>query len=409
MRRCYFVDFEVLGRLRKELLVEDKIDCYVASSNPERIVSLPRDAFNEACSKLVSSPFRCRPVYLEGVWGGTLIKRVRNLPDEMKNCAWSFELIPLEVSVLVEMGKEIVEIPFFTVVQKESESLMGSACCEKFGGYFPIRFNYDDSFHASGNMSIQAHPPREYCMEHFNEHGSQDESYYVVATGHGARTYLGFQENADADKFVEDIKESEKKHTTVDYKSYLNGFKSKPGMQFMIPGGTVHSSGRNQVVLEIGSLTIGSYTFKMYDYLRLDLDGAPRPIHSYHGEKVLKKERRGEWVKENLVQEPKLIRSGSDWAEYIVGEHDLIYFSLRRLELEKEMECDTQGVFHVLTLVDGEKVRVEAKDDPERFYEMNWLDIVVIPANLGPYVIKNLGDQPVCIHKTHLKDGFDNA
>ena len=176
----------------------------------------------------------------------------------------------------------------------------------------------------------------------------------------------------------------------------------------MLPAGTIHSSGRNQVVLEIGSLTIGSYTYKMYDYLRADLDGKPRPIHTYHGEKVLRKERTTSWVNENLVQEPRIIRSGDDWAEYIIGEHDLLYFSLRRFEFEKTIEDDTKGKFHVLTLVDGEKVIIQSLDDPERSYKQNYLDVVVVPANMGRYVVRNLGNQPVCIHKTMLKDGFIN-
>ena len=106
------------------------------------------------------------------------------------------------------------------------------------------------------------------------------------------------------------------------------------------------------------------------------------------------------------MQPPRLIRSGQGWAEYIVGEHELIYFSLRRLEFEKEIECDTQGTFHVLTLVDGERVIIQSKENPELCYEQNWLDIVVVPANVGKYVIKNLGDQPVYMHKTQLKDEF---
>ncbi len=65
----------------------------------------------------------------------------------------------------------------------------------------------------------------------------------------------------------------------------------------MLPAGTIHSSGQNQLVLEIGSLTIGSYTFKLYDYVRKDLDGTPRPIHSVYGEEVLSKERNASWVK----------------------------------------------------------------------------------------------------------------
>jgi hypothetical protein len=146
----------------------------------------------------------------------------------------------------------------------------------------------------------------------------------------------------------------------------------------------------------------------MYDYLRADLDGVPRPIHIYHGERVLKGERTESWVKENLVQQPRLIRKGSNWAEYIIGEHNLLYFSLRRLEFEKEIEGDTNGKFHVLTLVDGEKVEIRSLDNPELSYTQNYLDVVIVPANMGRYIVRNLSNQPVCLHKTMLKDDFIN-
>ncbi len=407
MRRCYYVDFEVAGHHRWELLRENVIDFYIIGNDTDNLKMLPGSTLSSLMSKLVKYPFRCKPVYNEGVWGGFYTKKVRNLPDTMRNCAWVFDLIPLEVSIVVEAGSHLLEFPYFTFVQKEGDALMGSECVKRFGGYFPIRFNYDDSWHSSGNMSIQLHSGHKYNMENYGEHGRQDESYYIVATGHGAKTYLGFNEDIDPDEFIEEVKRSEKKFTPVDYQKYINHIESRPGTQVMIPAGTIHSSGRNQVVLEIGSLSVGSYTYKMYDYLRADLDGKPRPIHSYHGEKNLRKERKSNWVRENLVQEPVLVRSGEDWAEYIVGEHDLLYFSLRRLEFEKEIEDDTNGKFHVLALVDGEKTVVSSVDNPELSFTQNYLDIIVVPANVGRYVIRNLGNQPVCMHKTMLKDGFE--
>ena len=60
----------------------------------------------------------------------------------------------------------------------------------------------------------------------------------------------------------------------------------------------------------------------------------------------------------------------------------------------------------MLTLVDGDRVRIRSKANPDRFYEADYLDIVVVPADMGEYVIENLGVEPVCIHKTMLKDGF---
>ncbi len=408
LRRCYYIDFELAGHLRWELLKNDEIDFYVASNYPNDLQLIPRKSFASITSELVKYPLRCKPVYIEGIWGGQYIKKLRNLPDNMRNAAWVFDLIPLEVSIVVEVGKQLIEFPFFTFVQKEGEQLMGIDCMNKFGGYFPIRFNYDDSYHSSGNMSVQVHSGHDYNIENYGEHGRQDESYYIVATGHGAKTFIGFNEGIDPDEFIQEVKKSEKDFTSVDYQKYVNHVQSYPGVQVMLPAGTIHSSGRNQVVLEIGSLTIGSYTYKMYDYLRADLDGIPRPIHTFHGEKVLRKERTTSWVKENLVQQPRLVRKGNDWAEYIVGEHNLLYFSLRRLEFEKEIEDNTNGKFHVLTLVDGENVIIQSLDCPELSYSQNYLDVVIVPANVGRYIIKNQGNQPVCIHKTMLKDGFIN-
>jgi len=420
LRRCYYIDFECALKLRKELWKENVPDLYIVGDGTcvikteidgydkvNEMRAMPWSTFCQIMSTLVKYPFRCKPVYLEGVWGGTYIKRLRHLPEGMENCAWVFDLIPMEVSILVDVEKTLIDFPFYSFVQKEGEAMMGKECVEKFGGYFPIRFNYDDTFHGSGNMSIQVHPDEEYIKKNFNEHGRQDESYYVVVAGHGAKTYLGFKNDANFEEFISEIKESEVSFKKVDHDNYVNSIPSKPGMQFMIPAGTIHASGRNQLVLEIGSLTVGSYTFKLYDYLRPDLDGIPRPIHTYHGERVLKKERRADWVSENIAQSPRTVRQGDGWQESIVGEHDLLYFSLRTFEFEKEIEDCTNGRFHVLTLVDGEKVRIESIDNPHYSREQEYLEVVVVPASIGRYRVVNLGNQPVVMHKTMLKDGFN--
>ena len=408
IRRCYYADFEVAVHLRAELLKDNLVDYYFCADQPDDLKMLTGDALRIILSSLAQYPFRCKPVYLEGVWGGSYIKRLRDLPDTMRNCAWVFDLIPMEVSVLVEVGKEVVEIPFCSFFMKEGDAVMGKSCVEKFHGYFPIRFNYDDSFHSTGNMSIQCHSGAKFNIDNFGEFGRQDESYYVVATGHGAKTFIGFRDDADLPQFFKDIQAADKEHKPVDYMKYVSYEESKPGLQVMLPAGTIHSSGRNQVVLEIGSLTIGSYTYKMYDYLRLDFDGKQRPIHTKLGEENVAKERRTSWIRENVVQKPRKVKEGDGWAEYIVGEHDLLYFTLRRYEFERTCEGNTEGVFHVLVLVDGDKIRIRSKADPSRYYDAEYLDMVVVPADMGEYVIENLGKEPVCVHKTHLKKGFEN-
>lgn len=408
MRRAYYVDFEIALQLRRLLLNKNAVDYYIDSTDMKSCRMVPRSAFNEITSALSKMPFRTRPVYIEGVWGGQYIKSLRKMPDTVKNVAWSFDFIPMEVSVVVEVGDEQLEMPFYTFLQSSEEAIMGSSCVEKFGGYFPIRFNYDDTFHSSGNMSIQVHSGAEYNKENFNEFGRQDESYYIVNAGHGAKTYVGFNNDIDPDEFIELAKKSEKEHFEIDYQKYVNGETSYPGLQVMIPAGTIHASGRNQVILEIGSLTVGSYTYKLYDYLRLDLDGYPRPIHTYHGERVLAKDRNRSWAKENIVVPPVVVREDENGRELVLGECDLLYFSLRQLEFEKEITDDTNGVFHVLSLVDGESVVVESIDHPELCYYQNYMDIIVVPSSVGRYRIRNLGNHPIKVHKTCLKNGFEN-
>ena len=404
MRRNYYVDFETAVDLRWSLIREKQLDYYITADVPEemQLVSFADllTLFDELCER----PFRCRPVYLEGVWGGFYFTRLRHLPSKMRNCAWIFDMIPMEVSIVAKLGDNEFEAPFFTFIQAMGEKLLGRQAMEQFGGYFPIRFNYDDTYHSNGNMSVQCHPDEAYVVKNHDELGRQDESYYVCVTAQGAKTFLGFNEKDSCREFFEKAREAEKTHELIDYEKYINAVPSVPGTQVMIPAGTVHASGRNQVILEIGSLTVGSYTYKLYDYQRIDPQtGLPRPIHLKMGSRVIHGERTKEWVRDNLVNHGYVVREGKDWKEVVVGEHDLLYFSLRNLIFWDKIEDDTDGLFHVLSLVDGEKVKVVSQEDPGKFYIMNSLDIVVIPASLGKYTIENLGVGSVTVHKTLLK------
>ncbi|MGM9739123.1 MAG: class I mannose-6-phosphate isomerase [Candidatus Cryptobacteroides sp.] len=415
IRRCYYCDFEMSVCSRRELLKNSAIDFYFLSDDPQNIQMLPFGAFADICAQLVKYPFRAKPCYLEGVWGGSYMKKLRNLPDNMRNAAWVFDFIPMEVSVLVEVGNEKLDINFCSFVCKEGVNLMGEDCVNKFHGYFPIRFNWDDSYHSTGNMSIQCHSGSAYNREHYGEFGRQDESYYVCVTGHDAKTFIGFRDDADIPQFFKDIEAADKEHKPCDYMKYVNYEESRPGLQVMLPAGTIHSSGRNQVILEIGSLTIGSYTYKMYDYLRLDFDGKQRPIHTKLGEENVAQHRRASVIHDPespdyIVQKPRVAVEGDGWKEVILGENEQLYFSLRRLDFEKTCRQDPCGDrFHVLSLVDGDQVLVRIVAHPERCFKMDFLDIVCVPADMGEYEIINLGKEPVMVHKTMLRDGYQDV
>lgn len=407
MRRNYFVDFEVTLRLRKELLEENAITFYILGSRKDHLQMLSKDSLQGVLDTLVQYPFRAKPVYLEGIWGGEYIRKIRQIPKDISpNIAWIFEFIPMEVSIEVEINGGIADIPFYTFVQKKGLEMMGQRCMEEFEGYFPIRFNYDDTWHSDGNMSVQVHPDEDFIIDHYNEFGRQDEAYYVIACGHGAKTYAGWK--GDGKEFLKLAEKSEKDHSDIDYQKYINSVPSVPGRQIMLPAGTIHASGRNQLILELGSLTIGSYTYKVYDYNRKDKAGKVRPIHTANAERVLRFERNSAWVDENIAIDPVLVDAGDDYQEYTVGKTDLMYYQTNRIELHTHGQYagSNHGQFTVLSLVDGEEIKVYSKSNPEFCFTQHYLDIVTIPATIEDYVIEAKGYQPVVVHKTFLKEGY---
>ena len=252
-----------------------------------------------------------------------------------------------------------------------------------------------------GNMAIQVHPPTNYIKKHFNERIGQNESYYIVVTEEGSKVFLGVREGIDRRKFYEEANKSKMEGTLIDYEKYVYSIESKPGDLFLIPAGTVHALGRNQVALEIGDAY--SYTFHIYDYLRPDLSGKLRPIHLDHAFRVIRFERTAYWVDKYLKPLPELVRFGEDWAEYCLGKRRDIYYKIHRLEFKSSIDDDTKGKFHILTLVEGERVSIQSKENSKRKFKLNFSETVIVPACFGNYSIVNMGNTWCKILKVFLK------
>ncbi|QYK50001.1 MAG: class I mannose-6-phosphate isomerase [Anaerolineales bacterium] len=406
LRQTYFIDNELAVKTRKELITSQAIDFYLLDSSLS--FSLLRKADLQAViEQLQGRPLRAKPIYIEGVWGGQFLKRYRNVPDHLVDkVAWSFELIHTEASLLVKAGEHLLDIPFLTVMNAAAERIVGPRMFKQFGGYLPIRFNYDDTWHSNGNMSIQCHPNDEMAREMYGDFAAQHEAYYVVLTGHGAKTYCGFKKDKDPQEFLELARRSEKDASIVDYQEYIHGIPSNVGRQILLPAGTIHGSGRNQLVLELGTMTMSAYTYKIYDYTRMDITGKPRPLHTKLAEQALRFERDEDWVMENIAFEPRLVAEGAGWKELLVGQFDDIYFETHRVEMEtgSRYQGDNGDGFCVLTIVDGEAARIQSLEDPSKYYDARYLDVILVPASLGRYEVIAQGKQPVALHKAFVRE-----
>jgi mannose-6-phosphate isomerase class I len=292
------------------------------------------------------------------------------------------------MSLIVDINHTELEIPFITLLSKERERIMGEKVSKKFGWFFPLRVHYDDSFDG-GNMAIQVHPNGVYVKKHFNESVGQHEAYYILTAKPGSKVYLGLKEDINLKSFYEEAEKARKERVPLDYESYVNSIPSKAGDLFLIPAGTIHALGENQVCLEIG--TSYGYTFHVYDYLRPDLSGKLRETHLEHAFRAIKSYRKTDWVANNLKQSPRIIRSDQGNVECLLGRLRQMPFEVCRAEFAKKMEGDTCGTFHILTLVEGKGVEICSCKDPRRSIKIKFSETVIIPACLGKYEISGKG------------------
>jgi len=372
----------IFDKHRRSLL--KKMSYYILLEDD--IKALSRKDLVKISDSLSSQPFILEPLYIPGPWGGQWIKSQRKLDQSYLNCAWAFEAVTGDMHLPVLVNRRFLfRLPFQTFLALSRRKIMGEKLCKRFGFFFPVRVHYDDSYDG-GNMAIQVHPNKAYVMKHFGEKVGQHEAYYIVVKKERAGVYLGLKEGIDVNELKMQVSRSHLNKVPFDYENYINFIESKVGDLFLIPAGTVHALGKDQVCLEIG--TSYGYTFHLYDYLRPDLRGNLREIHIEHAFAALKEYRRERWVRKNLVQEPRLIRVQGNSREYLLGRRRGMIFEVRRLELEPGKWLDkTDGTFHVLTLLEGETIELHPVSNSSKPFVLKHTRTVIVPEAVGEYVI----------------------
>ncbi len=383
-KRGYFVDWRAADRLKCSLY--DRIDFLLDANDASAPKMISGRAFRLGLETAVRRPLRLVPFFDPGPWGGEWMRRTFDLPPDAPNYAWCFDCVPEENSLLLGFGAARVEIPASDLVFRHPRELLGEAVFARFGAEFPIRFDLLDTMEG-GNLSLQVHPLAGYIREHFGMAYTQDESYYLLDAAPGAVVYLGLKDGADRNAMISDLRRAQQGEFQFPAERYVSAWPARKHDHFLIPAGTIHCSGRNSMVLEV-SATPYIFTFKLWDWGRLGLNGEPRPIHIEHGIRNVQWNRTKDWVRRELLNRVEPVASGPGWTEERTGLHALEFIETRRHWFTAPVPHHTNGTVHVLNLVEGEEAIVESPDGAFDPFPVHYAETFIVPAAVGPYTIR---------------------
>lgn len=387
-KRSFFVDWRICDRYKKTIM--DRWDYVIDTTIVEKPKLISGSALKAALSEAATRPFRVVPFFDPGPWGGQWLKEVCDLDRDQQNFAWGFDCVPEENSLLFSFENILFETPAINLVFAEPERLLGKKVFEAFGTEFPIRFDFLDTMEG-GNLSLQVHPLKEYIREKFGMAYTQDESYYILDAKEGASVYLGLKEEVVPEKMVHELEQVQDTGGNFDAEKYVEKWAVKKHDHILIPAGTIHCSGADTVVLEI-SATPYIFTFKLWDWGRMGLDGKPRPISIDHGKQAIQWDRTASWTEENIINRFEKAGEGDGWREERTGLDETSFIETRRHWFSKKVIHNTNGNFNVLNLIEGRETIVESPDNSFEPFIIHYAETFIVPATVGAYSIRPYGE-----------------
>ena len=385
-KRGFFIEWRLADRYKKERY--EKFTYLLDTEKENAPVLTTGNAFRGALQQLARQPFRMEPYFDPGVWGGQWMKENFGLDASKENFAWSFDGVPEENSLLLDFGSCVVETPALNLVYAHPRELLGDRVHARFGKEFPIRFDMLDTMHGQ-NLSLQVHPLTEYIQSHFHMHYTQDESYYLLdAAGEAPCVYLGIKAGTKPEEMIDALQTAQNGGKPFPAEKFVNKIPVKKHDHVLIPAGTVHCSGADTMVLEI-SATPYIFTFKLWDWGRVDLDGKPRPIHLEHGAANIQWYRNTEWVHRNLVNAVAEVYTGENGTVVRTGLHEREFLDTFRFTTSSALPVHRNGSVHMLNLVDGTRAVLRSKSDAFPPLELHYAETCIVPQAAGDYEISS--------------------
>ncbi len=406
-----YSDYYMLKR-QKDYMYE-AMDFYIENYFEDDLVLINKDTYDEIMSTLVKYPIHEVKIFSPGPWGAYRYRDMDYGVENLSNNAWN-KIAGPELRILIDFGgKRSISMPMLNTMQYGKE-LVGELIDKQYPGLFPLDIWLDDGWHPTPqpaeriSMPMHIHPSSKYVEDHFDEPLGRYETYYIAEAYEGANTWMGFQDDADIEEWERLCEESQNITPIENWKDFIKNWTSKEGDLYLIPPGTMHGHGGNQMVLEMDtnpSINGTEYSFFEYDFARPSWDddaksmtGKPLKMHLEHG-RNMEKTRRASWVNENLRSTPQVVKWTKEYYIEQYKSYSVMPYHVERIHFEKCGDYSTEGKFmHMLTLTVGSKVTVRSKNNKELSAVCDKFQTLVVPASFGDYeIINEEGGRATCV------------
>lgn len=305
-------------------------------------------------------PLRFRPMPMVKVWGGHRLGAFVGEALEADGPVGEvWQLVDRDGCSSVVACGTYAGRTLSGLMLSERESLLGASRPSE-DGHFPILVKYID---AAQPLSVQVHPDPAAAATLGGE--SKDECWYVVGAEPGSQVYLGLAPGVDAKTFAAEVA----RHHVV---GLLQAFTVRAGQFISVPAGTVHAIGGGVTLVEVQQNA--DTTYRIFDWERAGLDGAPRELHC---KEALRSIDFGRAVEE--PREPELDGGVNAAANLFDGEA----FRLDLLRIHEPARFDTEGRAQVYVVLAGAGTLTTGREGGA--WRMRRGETWLVPSSVGPH------------------------
>ena len=210
---------------------------------------------------MILYPLLFSPVFHQRVWGGRNLETLldKQLPPQ-SIIGESWEIYDTNIIINGEYSGHTLKELLSQFPREIGGTLYD-------GGDFPLLVKFLD---AQDWLSVQVHPNDELAQSLEGQPRGKTECWYVVEAEPDAAIIYGFSEKISAQDFRDAIDNG-------NVKELLHFVNVKKGDFIFVPAGTIHALGKGVIIYELQQTS--DTTYRLYDWDRLGLDGAPRELH----------------------------------------------------------------------------------------------------------------------------------